>query len=140
MAYWPDYLRLLVRLIGLAYYGLLAWLFVGYCRLLVLIVDYWSGLFWLTGLIICALLVGLIGMAYCGLLAWLFVWLLQASCAYCRLLVWLIVAYLPDYLRLTGLAYSGLLAWLFVGYCRLLVLIAAYWPGLLWLTSLIICG
>jgi len=27
------------------------------------------------------------------------------------------------------MAYSGLLAWLFVGYCRLLVLIAAYWPG-----------
>ena len=47
------------------------------------------------------------------------------------------MAYLPDYLRLTGLGYSGLLAWLFVGYCRLL---AAYWPGLLWLTCLIICG
>ena len=74
MAYWPDYLRLLVRLIGLAYYGLLAWLFLGYCRLLGLIAAYWPGLLWLTGLLICGLLVWLIiGLAYGGLLAWLFV-------------------------------------------------------------------
>jgi len=103
----PDYLRLT----GLAYSGLLAWLFVGYCRLLVLIAAYWPGLLWLTCLVVC--------------------WLLQASCAYCRLLAWLIVAYLPDNLRLTGLAYSGLLAWLFVGYCRLLVLIGLAYCGLL---------
>jgi len=38
---------LLARLlIGQAYYGLLAWLFVAYCRL---IVAYWPGLLWLTG-------------------------------------------------------------------------------------------
>ena len=71
----------------MAYCGLLAWLFVGYCRLLVLIVAYWPGLLWLTGLIICGLLawlilaywpgcllvtagfLPLIGLAYCGLLA-----------------------------------------------------------------------
>ena len=83
MAYLPEYLRLT----GLAYPGLLAWLFVGYCRLLVLIAAYWPGLFWLTGLVVC--------------------WSLQASC---RLLAWLIVAYLPDYLRLTGLAYCNTLS------------------------------
>ena len=60
VAYWPGYLRLLVRLIGLAYSGLLAWLFVGYCRLLVLITAYWPGLLWLTCLIICGLLAWLI--------------------------------------------------------------------------------
>jgi len=43
VAYWPGYLRLT----GQAYYGLLAWLFHGYCRLL--------------------------GLAYCRLLAWLIV-------------------------------------------------------------------
>ena len=55
----------------MAYCGLLAWLFVGCCRLLVLIVAYRPGYL--------RLLVRLIGLAYSGLLAWLFV-------GYCRLL------------------------------------------------------
>ena len=65
VAYWPGYLRLT----GQAYYGLLAWLFHGYCRLLGLIAAYWPGLLWLTGLINCSLLIRLIELAYCGLLA-----------------------------------------------------------------------
>jgi len=88
----PDYLRLT----GLAYSGLLAWLFVGYCRLLA---AYWPGLVWLTCLIICSLLAWL---KY-GLLAWLFV-------GYCRLLA----AYWPGLLWLTCLIICSLLAWLTV--------------------------
>jgi len=66
----PDYLRLT----DLGYFGLLAWLFVGYCRLLA--AYYWPGLLWLSYL---PDYLRLTGLAYSGLLAWLFV-------GYCRLL------------------------------------------------------
>jgi hypothetical protein len=39
--------------------------------------------------------------------------------------------------RLIGQAYYGLYACFFAAYCRL---IAAYWPGLLWLTGLAYYG
>ena len=91
MAYWPGCLLVtagflcLLSLTGLAYCGLLAWLFAAYwsgllwllglvvccflIRLLGHIAAYWPGLLWLTGLINCSLLIRLIELAYCGLLA-----------------------------------------------------------------------
>ena len=88
-----------LRLTGQAYYGLLAWLFVSYCRLLVLIVAYWPGLLWLTGLVICGLLVRLI-MAY-----WPGCFMVTAG-----FLGLLIAAYWPGLMWLTGLAYCNTLS------------------------------
>jgi len=104
VAYLPDYLRLT----GLGYSGLLAWLFVGYCRLLA---AYWPGLLWLSYL---PDYLRLTGLAYSGLLAWL-------SVGYCRLLA----AYWPGLVWLTCLIICRFLAWL----------IMAYWPGCLLVTA-----
>ena len=68
---------LLVRISGLAYYGLIAWLFVAYCRLI--------------SLAYCGLLTWLFAAYWSGLLAWLIMAYLLSSLllpdqAYCRLI------------------------------------------------------